>query len=1023
MAISLQQLEDDWFNYKPAGQRPLGGRRALMGFDYQISLSLNSFFDKVLKNDKRAVMAFEGLSDLSELRNGIVYLTQVKAALTQEGIKKSIHEFLAVDSFLEDMHESIRSKVRYRIASKATKGTVRQDLSGEELGLNPDEALRWAKIRSQLLAFEIQGDPSLELAIKLWNRVSKPFDFIATSRGLVLQSLAANESSEKISERLLERWQDEQTGNPPPGELLSPSVFEDLSEGQSHILVGQRPSIGHLNDGCFMEREELVSKVLEGLDSTSSYGPDMTFRKLPIIWISGGSGVGKSALLLEALRKLVIERETPINYLHHFPDQLPKSLRYWSRQGIPSLIAVDDLYAPDYRDVTLWSNVSRLAFEAPYATIITCGPDDYREAFEQYALIQGSISVIPVNVSALSISERERYREWYRVRTLQEEVKPIAETNFVVAAFLLEQRRKGDADIGEFSARFWQRLSQLGLAEEFLISLSVNRLGIEAPMSLFQSKRDAVGQLVSEGLVQLSESPEKEAQVLWFHPALARKIYDILTPQSKVETRAIHLSRYFSVIFDDHDRAVAFLQLLSNKKQKRVPIDLIKEILKNIGDVFKQKNPPELNIGYLFRYRDALSKTDLLFEKILPPGLLRRWITSPDVNREGWGLLLQLLWDYCSQEERDDLIEETISWLKANMDLEPWNYIWQKLWAYKIKDEFLIELARQWLAGHTDSKGWGFVFEKLYKAEVREDWLLQNGITGLLNSPVTIADKYLWSYVESLGPTPNAFLATLTQRVSNSTIPKVTRLGVKEIVNRILQIGIEPVIEGLNENNNALGWAFLFRDILNLVELSLSQNDKDRYITLGRAWLVGREDRPEWSFVWRRLLDDYPDDDELLKQGREWLGDREDRPEWSFVWRRLLDDYPDDEELLKQGRGWLVGREDRPEWSFVWRRLLDDYLDDDELLTQGRGWLRGREGRPEWSFVWQRLLDYCRDDEELLKQGRGWLVGREDSPAWSFVWRRLLDYYPGDDGLLKQGRGWLVGREDRPGYPFIKRRL
>ncbi|MGH8627671.1 MAG: Fic family protein, partial [Gammaproteobacteria bacterium] len=88
----------------------------------------------------------------------------------------------------------------------------------------------------------------------------------------------------------------------------------------------------------------------------------------------------------------------------------------------------------------------------------------------------------------------------------------------------------------------------------------------------------------------------------------------------------------------------------------------------------------------------------------------------------------------------------------------------------------------------------------------------------------------------------------------------------------------------------------------------------------GRSWLQGREDRPEWSHVWRALLTLIPDDASLQAQGRSWLQDREDRPEWAFVWQALLKIPLNDvdlRELLERGAKWCRNREDRVEYPYV----------------------------------------------------------------------------------------------------------
>ena len=851
MKVSLQELESGWFDYEPAGKRPLGGRRALMGFNYQFSISLNQFIDKVLKEDPDAAIAFEGLSDLAELRGDLIYLTQVKTTLTTDKLKDAIREFLMVDKFLEDEHGTLQPRFRYQVICKKTKGNVRQDLSATDLKLDASEAARWARVRTQVLPYTVQGDPSLELVIKLWKKVSRPFDFVAALRGDLLRLLAANEPSDKIGEVLLKRWQDNRTEDAAPGVLLSPSDFHDQSQEKTHVLVGQRPSLDDLNEGCFMEREALVQKIIEALGPAMSYGAEVRAgRKIPVVWIGGGSGVGKSALLLQTLRKFVMDYDTPVNFLQHFPDQLPEALTYWGQQKRSAVIAVDDLYAPDYRQDQLWSEVNRLAYEAPYVTLLTCGPNDYRNAFEQQARRQGVMQVIPVDISPLDAQELESYRAWYSVRAQQEDVKPVTETNFVVAAFLLERRRQGDVDIGDFAARLRQRLDQLGLTDNFLAALAVNRLGIEAPMTLFDGKRDAIGQLVKDGLCQLRETPEQQDIVLWFHRALAHTIYNIFVSQDAIETRALHIKHFFTATLDDPDRAKAFIQLLGKGKHPQLSKELIKEILKKLWDGFKQQQPPELNAGLVFEWRNAVQNRGLAVERIVQTSRIRAWMTSQEIPPWGWGLLWQILWDDLLPQKRDDLAAEAKEWLISYPDLPGWNFVWQKLWMYEEGDKFLKECANEWLDDHPDSRGWSFVFQALYDAGIREDWMLNRGMDGLANSPVTVADRYIWSKVESLEPAPDAFLYNLTQRLCKSLIQHIQAEGVELIKSRLPDVGIEPVLEALDQN----------------------------------------QDEPGWNYVYRRLLDELPRDETLLQQGREWLDGHQNRPEYRYV-KRKLDKY------------------------------------------------------------------------------------------------------------------------------------
>ena len=132
-------------------------------------------------------------------------------------------------------------------------------------------------------------------------------------------------------------------------------------------------------------------------------------------------------------------------------------------------------------------------------------------------------------------------------------------------------------------------------------------------------------------------------------------------------------------------------------------------------------------------------------------------------------------------------------------------------------------------------------------------------------------------------------------------------------------------------------------------------DDRQALVQLGRRWLPGREDEPDWPLLWQTLLDHDPDKQELIALGRSWLRGREEQPEWPYVWRNLLNHDPNRANLVAIGRAWLEGREDRPDWPFVWRKLLDCDPDSQQLLMMGHAWLAGREGRPGQRVITEKL--------------------------------------------------------------------
>ena len=123
------------------------------------------------------------------------------------------------------------------------------------------------------------------------------------------------------------------------------------------------------------------------------------------------------------------------------------------------------------------------AADAPYLTILSCGPDEYLEAFRQQMRRDSPICPQPVRILPLQAEEWDEYVTWYGTRTKQKDVKPVAQTNFVVINFLLEQRRQGHANLEEYALRLRARLEDNGVLETFLIALAVNRAGYCHPLT------------------------------------------------------------------------------------------------------------------------------------------------------------------------------------------------------------------------------------------------------------------------------------------------------------------------------------------------------------------------------------------------------------------------------------------------------------------------------------------------------------------------------------------------------------
>ena len=147
--------------------------------------------------------------------------------------------------------------------------------------------------------------------------------------------LIEHQFADKICEELMQVWQRHRREIQPVGRLLSPADFCPAHTQNTEVLVGQRPTLDHLNQGYFMPRDAHVRKILDAVFSdTNSNSELQVINEVPVVWITGGSGVGKSVLLLHVLRQFVTSFDLPVNLIEKSPlIELPAAIRYWAKMN------------------------------------------------------------------------------------------------------------------------------------------------------------------------------------------------------------------------------------------------------------------------------------------------------------------------------------------------------------------------------------------------------------------------------------------------------------------------------------------------------------------------------------------------------------------------------------------------------------------------------------------------------------------------------------------------------------------
>lgn len=1038
--LSLFDVAAAWQEHGLGRHRAVGGRRALDGFQYQLALSLERFFD-ALEGQGPIETAFEGLSDLAQRQDDTTYLVQVKTTLRRSSLRSAVDEMLAIDRFLEERFEALRPRVRYALWCRRLETQWQLDgLSAEDLGLDPPAADRWAQLAPRVGPIEVRPDPFLSLVVRHFHRLDNPFQTFQSLLGKLFRSLAQGVEGAPLAESLLELWSHRQKAeSAPPGRLLSPADFaprtpaEATLRGGDPMTVGNRPFLEDLSRGHFMPRPRRLRQVMAVLEELwLEAGQGAPHRQLPVVWIDGAPGVGKSVLLLQVLEELVVEWDQVVLAMAPSTDGLAQALERWKEEPRPVIFAVDDLYAPHQRQPEAWQRVSQAIFSDGWLRlplILTCGPSDYREAFEGQARRSGLLHLETVMIDGLDDTERLAYGHWYGQRN-GVPTPTVDERNFVTAAFLLHLQHHGQApDLRQFAQRLEDRFRSQDLYDDMLALLAAEILAVRVPPAAFSSQGDFVQLLLDEGILRRAGEP---ASLRMMHPLLARDLYALLVPRKQVHARARHIVRCFILLRLEPQGLELLRRLQTLDGDPELDPAVRRRALEELGELLHSTPSQEIDGSHVRLWLQAAHDHQLRVTAKLERRLMQ-WLRQPYLDAAAWGQLWQAAWKLATASEQPSLAAMARPWLEEQGHLAEWNYVWQALWRHR-PDDPLRALALSWLAEQTRQAGWSHVFQTLCQTEATAETLRPLALEGLRQCPISVADPYLWDCVWRLGPEPWAFVDALLHRLARCPFPHLQQDGLGFLWRRRQALGETPDMEAgwiacLQRCRHLPMWAHL------LQQPHLGKLPFDGLAPLVSHWLQENPERPEWHYLWQMMLDRRPDDASFLALARTWLEHDGEHRAWAFVWQRLSDRQPGDSDLLQRGARWLRGRHDDAAWSHVWQRLVMRHPDHPGFISLGQRWLDDHAEHSQWSYVWRRLVSHPKISEEgrealldmamarLERQGRQSIEGPPEDTQWPHIWRHLLPYRGNEGRLWSLARQWLDEHRRDSGWPLVWCRL
>lgn len=488
-------------------------------FAFQTSTFLLHFFRQLAgqAQEPGLLAEMERLSDILCPSPTLLTLIQVKRTLTSSALFSALEEAYLMTDTCRRRTPELLPRLRFQIAchTKTTNKCV-HDVKIEDVFPSDDcDPACWQLMMRMFDPSEsivVAPDSTDALHTFLWNAgIANTSSLIERCLGHLLASFDTPSFTSRALGRELASifYQAERrSGWKSVGKILtSEDVEPDSAEaGLGGVLTGQTPKLEHLRKGYFHSRPDLLAEVHAAFSnwiqkpSRADFVGDV---KIPVFWISGRSGEGKSVLLLQLVSLAVREAEHPIlqlasrhnlaELLSTFPDSIGTFL-----PGDRLLAVVDDVYAGRQREQ--WNEEIREALQlrTPPIAVMTCGPTEQREAFESE--LCDLFEVTSFEVPRLSDHECEEFIRWFERRTGGHpniELRRYPNPLLVQLMFELSHNER----LSDFARRFRQRLDSLSLASAARTILAVNALYIDAPLNTVvcdNGARDALERLCAE---------------------------------------------------------------------------------------------------------------------------------------------------------------------------------------------------------------------------------------------------------------------------------------------------------------------------------------------------------------------------------------------------------------------------------------------------------------------------------------------------------------------------------------------
>ena len=565
------ELRQLWSTEEP--RRAAGGWWSLSGFSIQATVAFERFVRRSVIEGQTDAFSVETISDLSEVGTK-VRLTQVKRTLTRATLASAVAEACKIVALCSP---ALVNTLEFQVICERDEARLvpadltAHDVFGSEPHALGDLNIVLARFNSHE-PVKVVGNPGLTLRRTLLEAGVGDPDKVARDVLGTLFDAFDGRDKEGVESALHKALSEIQELVCPEdaaaGRLLTPNLFARRNADKPALFIGARPRLDELVDGRFLSRPGTLAPLIAVAETwlsnlEKSFGMDE--RRLPILWLEGRSGDGKSILTLQLLEALIVLR----GRLASVTELKPRGeLFSWLETASPwatdipnqaEIGFVDDLGSS--LDVAELDLLIDDAFYrgSKYVGLITCGTPERGDALRHGRHL--ALTRVPIN--SPKPEDFEALRQWAEQR--------------------LGRPLPVHAQAGETLSEYVGRLTLAGsdahrsssaISRSLRAALAVNALGLPAPGSLV-SDADLLAFARERPDIDLSPIEEEDGIRLAHAEATWSLYLDGLGGAGLAETWGGDLGRVMAIRLDagDHIAARTILGEVMNTRLAKARLD------------------------------------------------------------------------------------------------------------------------------------------------------------------------------------------------------------------------------------------------------------------------------------------------------------------------------------------------------------------------------------------------------------------------------------------------------------------